>query len=169
MKSLRLHIILLIIFLATAQIAYAANAGKIQDFSLPGIDGRVYSLSDFKGKVVIVNFWATWCAACVEEMPSLNRLYRQFRDRGLVVLGVSVDRTGETVKAFLKKHPVDYPVLLDQKGEVFVGKYTIQGLPATYLVDQEEVLREEAKGKIDFFSDTFRGKVELLLKGGDGR
>ncbi len=144
----------------------AANE-KAPDFSLPSMEGTMYRLSDLYGKVVIINFWATWCVPCLEEMPALDILNNRYKDKGLVILGISIDRKKETVEEFLSKNPVSYPILLDQKGEVFVNKYTVTGLPATYLIDREGHIVEQYIGKKDFTSQEFTDLIERLLKGGN--
>ena len=139
---------------------------KAPDFSLPSIKGSLYKLSNLQGKVVIINFWATWCVPCLEEMPALDILNKRYRDKGLVILGISIDRKKETVEEFLSKNPVSYPILLDQKGEVFVNKYTVKGLPATYLIDRDGHIVEQYIGKKDFTSREFTDLIKRLLKGG---
>lgn len=102
---------------------------QAKDFELISVDGKTYRLSELKGQVVLLNFWATWCKYCIKENPSLDRLYTKFRDDWLIVLGISVDRSGATLKDFLLDNPVSYPVLLDSRGKVFVRTYTLRGIP----------------------------------------
>ncbi len=144
----------------------AASLEKAEDFELEGIGGGSVRLSALRGKVVILNFWATWCPECIEEMPALDGLYREFKDKGLIVLGISIDRKASTVADFLKKRPVSYPILLDSRGEVFVKRYTLVGIPVTFLIDREGYIVEKAIGKQDFLSEDYRSRVRSLLEGG---
>jgi len=89
------------------------------NFSLPDLEGKKVSLTDFKGKVVLLNIWATWCAPCVEEMPSMEKLYQELKGEDFELLAISVDESGaEAVKPFLEKLKIGFPVLLDTKGEI---------------------------------------------------
>ncbi len=162
----RIAVILFILVLPLVILSPAVADEKAPDFTLTSVDGTSYSLSKLRGKVVVLNFWATWCAPCLEEMPTLDSLYKRYRQRGLVVLGVSIDRKRETVEGFLEKNPVSYPILLDTKGEVFVDKYTVSGLPATYIIDGKGLIVDQYIGKRDFTSEDFLQFIEGLLKGG---
>lgn len=148
----------------TTHIAGAATLEKAKGFELSSLDGKTYRLSDFKGKVVLLNFWATWCTYCVKENPSLDRLYREFKDSGFIVLGISVDRLSATVENYLKDNPLTYPVLMDSKGEVFVRTYTVIGIPVTYLINKEGYIVEKLMGKQNFDSKKFMDKISVLLR-----
>jgi peroxiredoxin len=94
------------------------------------------SLSDLKGKVVFLNFWATWCKPCEEEMPAMERLHRRFKDKGLVVLAISEDTDGASVVGpYLKKHGLTFPVGLDPKMAV-AGQYGVWAVPSTFIIDK---------------------------------
>jgi len=98
-------------------------------------DGKV-RLSEYKGKVVLLNFWATWCKPCEEEMPSMERLHQQYKDKGLVVLAISEDAGGASVVApYLKKHKLTFPVGLDPKSSV-AGLYGVWAVPSTFIIDK---------------------------------
>lgn len=132
------------------------------DFSLPDASGAMHRLSDFRGKVVILNFWASWCNECVAEIPSLNALSAELKDKGLVVIGISIDRNWEDVADVTTK--IDYRVLLDKKGDVFVHKFTITRLPATIIIDREGLLVEKAVGSRDFNTEAYTEKIRKLLQ-----
>ncbi len=111
----------------------AIQSGK--SFNLTGMDGKTYSLSTLKGKVVLLNFWATWCPPCRKEMPDMEKLYREFQKDGFVVLAVS-DEDRETVDGFLKKQPYSFPVLLDPDRKVNEA-FDVEGIPKSFLFDRE--------------------------------
>nr|MCU0766819.1 TlpA family protein disulfide reductase [Gammaproteobacteria bacterium] len=106
---------------------------------LPDEEGtKTWRLSELRGKVVLVNFWATWCPPCRKELPSMERLWRQFKDEGLVVLGVNVGETGDEVFAFSKglETPLTFPLLLDEESAV-AQSWPVKGLPTTFLIDKQ--------------------------------
>jgi len=132
------------------------------EFVLKDIEGRDVSLGFLRGKVVILSFWATWCPECEVEMPSLNRLYRRYRERGLGVLGVSADRSVSKVKAFLKKQPVDYPVVVDLDLKA-VKKYKVYSIPTAFIIDRSGVIVEKNFGLDDWTAPETTRKIEQLL------
>ena len=116
------------------------------DFTLQDLGGTSYTLSDFRGEVVLVNIWATWCGPCRREIPSLERLYQSRRDKGLEILAVSVDRTSSSkVASFAAKHQMSFPVLPNPRGDVG-NKYWARSIPSTYLVDKKGVIRWKVRG-----------------------
>lgn len=121
------------------------------DFELPGLDEKMVKLSDFRGKVVFLNFWATWCKPCREEMPSMEVLYKNFEKDGLVVLAVSIDRvtTKKDIPPFVKGMSLTFPVLVDSWGQTD-KRYKLMGVPETYIIDQEGILREKVIGPRDW-------------------
>lgn len=112
------------------------------DFKLSGIDGKTYSLKNLRGKVVVVNFWATWCPPCRKEMPDLEELSRRYRDRGLVILAIS-DEPADTVKPFIAKQGYTFPVLLDPNREVNTA-FHVEGIPKTFVFDREGKLAAQS-------------------------
>ncbi len=137
-----------------------------QAFSVPTPDGRSIRLSDYRGKVVFVNFWATWCPPCREEMPAMERLYRRYKDRGLVVLAVSVDAEGAAIVApFVAAQQLSYPIGLDPKMAV-AGTYGVRGLPSSFFVDQQGRVVASAVGPREWDSKDADALVESLLSTG---
>ena len=106
------------------------------DFVLPRLDGTVQKLSNYRGKIVVVNLWATWCPPCLEEMPLLEQMARQYGPQGLVVLGIAADEDRTAVERFLERRPLSFEILLDPGGEVGT-RYGITGYPETFVVDRE--------------------------------
>jgi peroxiredoxin len=114
-----------------------------RDFTLKNTEGRSVTLSRLKGKVVFLNFWATWCGPCRVEMPGMEALYRRYREEGLEFVAVDIMEDGGQVRDFLKDNGYTFPVLLDAAGSVS-NSYGIQAVPSTYILDRD--------GKIIFFA-----------------
>ena len=128
------------------------TVGKVApDFALADLNDRPYRLSDFRGKVVFLNFWATWCAPCREEMPSMEVLYKNFARDGLVILAVSIDRvtTTKDISPFVKGLNLSFPVLIDSWGRTD-KPYKRMGVPETFIIDQRGVIREIVIGPKDW-------------------
>jgi peroxiredoxin len=111
-------------------------------FTLTGLDGKTYSLESLKGRVVLLNFWATWCPPCRKEMPDMEKLHREFANKGLTVLAVS-DEDRETVEKFLATNPYSFPILLDP-GRKVNSAFLIEGIPKTFIFDREGRLAAQA-------------------------
>jgi thiol-disulfide isomerase/thioredoxin len=108
----------------------------VTDFSLKLVDGRTITLGALKGRVVFLNFWATWCPPCREEMPSMEILYRRFRDQGLELIAVDIMEGDKAVSAFLSDNNLSFPAALDSNGRVS-NRYGIQAIPATFIIDRD--------------------------------
>lgn len=118
------------------------------DFTLRGIDGKSHRLSDFRGKWVVVNYWASWCPPCVEEMPELVEFHERHKDKDAVVLGVNMDEDvpAEDIAAFVEQFMVTYPVLLNEPNMTVLGP--IPGLPTTFLVSPEGTIVAHKLGMV---------------------
>jgi cytochrome c biogenesis protein CcmG/thiol:disulfide interchange protein DsbE len=125
------------------RIGTAAPAFTVQDAD------RTIALSDLHGKVVVLNFWATWCAPCVEEMPSLVQLQQRFKDKGLTVVGVSIDVDGEAYHKFLKDYKIDFLTVRDpdQKAANLYGTFK---WPETYIIDRDGIVRRKFIGPVEW-------------------
>jgi peroxiredoxin len=134
-------------------------------FTLPSLSGEK-SLKEFQGRVVLINFWATWCPPCLEEMPTLEYLSKSYGGDGLVVLGVSLDEGWEPVKAFLKKHPLSFEILLDQNGEV-ASLYGTYRLPESYLIDSQGIVRRKYVGPRDWSDEALINDIQAALRPGE--
>ncbi len=161
--------LLLVLLLAAGCDPGAVRQGaRVPDFVLPRMNGSVQSLAKLRGRPVLINHWATWCPPCIEEMPVLNRIARDYGPRGLVVLGLAADENVDTVRRFLAEHPVDFEVLLDASGAVGT-KYGLTGYPETFLVDRDGRLTMKVIGPIPAIGDRpgaeFARAVEALLGG----
>ena len=146
MKVNRLQVLILLTVLAVIVIlakytstsnSSVENVRPAPQFSLANLDGKNVSLKDFADKVMVVDFWATWCGPCREEIPHLNKLYENYRGKGLVVVGISMDAEGpEVVKQFAKELRMEYPVVMGNENvqQDFGG---IVGLPTTFIIDRK--------------------------------
>ena len=114
-------------------------------FSLDGIDSHPLSLAGLRGRVVFLNFWATWCVPCREEMPAMERLHQAYRNRGLAVVAVNFKESEYEVRAFMEELHLTFPAVLDRTGAVTAG-FAVRGLPATYVVDRDGKILWKALG-----------------------
>lgn len=126
-------------------------------------DGNTIRLRDFRGKVVFLNFWATWCIPCRQEMPAMERLYREYNERGFVVLAVNLQEGSGAVRAFVRELHLTFPVILDPKGAATMA-YLVRGLPATYLIDRNQILVGRAIGAREWDSKAARAYIQGLLE-----
>ena len=124
------------------------NVGSVAvDFALEALDGTEVSLSQYRGDVVLINFWATWCPPCRAEIPDIEDAYRARKDEGLVVLGVSVEQSHTSVAPFVELAGMTYPVLLDELSQVY-NTYRAPGLPMSILVDENGVIQARHIGQL---------------------
>ncbi len=134
-----LIIVLLLFFSAPTHavprgIRHFAEPDPAPDFSLPDLNGENHRLADYRGKVLIVNFWAVWCRPCIKEMPSLQNASKLLQADGVDVTAINVGDTADQIKAFLKQRPVDFQILLDQQSKVMVN-WKVLAMPTTYVLD----------------------------------
>ena len=134
------------------------------DFTLRNLNGNLEGLSEFKDQVVVLNFWATWCAPCLEEMPAFETLYRRYRSQGLTVIAVSLDK-GDTskVEKFVDEHSLTFPVLLDLDGiaERIYPSFTI---PFTYVIDKKGRIAARVDGAKNWSSNETFAALDILIK-----
>jgi len=132
-------------------------------FSLPLLNGGSASLSSYKGKVLILNFWATWCPPCRAEMPSMETLYRRFKNQGLEILAVDLGEDPATVQQFIRQNSYTFPVLLDKDNKVN-PLYGIRSIPTTYIIDREGKIISVIVGSIRWDNPRVIAAFEALLK-----
>lgn len=134
------------------------------NFCLKDLKGRKVELKDFKGKVIFLNFWATWCGPCKEEMPSMEALYQQFKEKDFVFLTISVDYGGiNAVKEFIKKNHYTFPVLLDPKCET-LEVLKVKGIPTTIIIDKKGKMIGKAVGPRNWKNSEFISLLNMLLE-----
>lgn len=137
------------------------------DFELPDFRGKPVRLAALRGeKVVFLNFWASWCPACRQEMPTMEKLYRRFGSRGLEIVAVSVDRNRADAARFAEKHGITFPVLLDPDSEV-AGEYRVGFIPTHYFIDRRGVIRAREVGGRDWTKPETWEVIETLLRAGE--
>jgi peroxiredoxin len=136
---------------------------KTPNFCLEDLEGKKLELKHFKGKLVFLNFWATWCGPCKEEMPSIEALYQKFKGKDFVLLAISVDYEGKnSVKEFIEKKHYTFPVLLDPKCKVF-DLYEVKGIPTTILIDKNGSIVGKTTGPRDWNSPEAISLLNSLL------
>ncbi len=135
------------------------------DFALPSLDGPSVRLADFKGRPVLINFWATWCVPCREEMPLMQEVYEQYRERGLVILAINMEEDAQTVRRWVDQGGFTFTFVLDSEGEQ-VKRYNVTAAPTSYFVGRDGVIRDLKLGALT--RSDMQGKVEKLLADGYG-
>ncbi len=152
-------------FAVVASTASPALAPAIAapDFTLTAMGGQKMHLKDQRGRVVMVNFWATWCGPCRQEMPQLNRLFEKYRSSGFVLLGVNVDDDTSTAREVASKLGVTFPVLLDT--DKTVSKlYELSTMPSTVIIDRDGKVRYMHRGYLAGYEDNYEKQIRELLK-----
>ncbi len=135
------------------------------DIATVDMQGNKVTLSQYRGKVVILNFWATWCPPCREEMPSMEALHKALSDKGLVMLAVNVEENGkDAVGEFLKKTPYSFPILLDEDAAI-QNTYKVFRFPESFIIDKNGVVVEKIIGGRDWMRGTTFKTIDFLLNG----
>jgi peroxiredoxin len=133
------------------------------NFTLKGGDGDNKRLSEYRGRVVMLNFWATWCAPCRQEMPHLNELYLTYENLGFVVLGVNLDEQERRAMSLSDELGVVYPNVFDLSKQVS-HLYQVDAMPTTFLIDRDGKIRHVHKGYRPEYIETYQGQVRALLR-----
>jgi peroxiredoxin len=134
------------------------------NITLPGLDGRMVELKDYRGKVVFLNIWATWCPTCREEMPSMEKLYQGLKGEAFEILAVSVDKAGaKAVAPFMKAHNLSFRVLLDPEGQI-ARPYGVTGVPESFIINKEGIIEKIVIGPIDWTEPAIVDFFRSLLK-----
>jgi len=134
-----------------------------RDFSLPLLNGGNVSLSDYRGKVVILNFWATWCPPCRDEMPSMENLYQRFHDNGLEILAVDLGEDVRIVSQFIQFYGYTFPVLMDRSSRVG-SLYGIASIPTSFIIDREGKIIARIVGSIQWDTARIIAAFDALLR-----
>jgi peroxiredoxin len=140
-----------------------ARARLAEDFTLPTPAGDTFRLSEQRGKVVLVNFWATWCPPCLEEMPAMERLWRRHKDAGFVLVAISLDTDPKKVPPFVSARRFSFPVGLDPKMAV-AEKYGVRALPSSFVLDRDGTVTGIALGPRAWDDRAAHGLVQAMLR-----
>ena len=143
--------------------ANAAVPQAAPDFTLKSLTGENLKLSELRGQVVLVNFWASWCVPCRQEMPLLDDLYQRYQKLGFTILGVNVEQDTAPAQALLKEHPVHFPVLFDPQS-IASKLYKLNAMPCTVLVDRNGNVRYLHQGYLPGYEQTYQQQVSELLR-----
>ncbi len=162
----------IIILLIMAMVASAAPPAPWEideiigmsapDFTLKSVSGEDTSLSSFRGKVVVLNFWATWCPPCVKEMPSLNKLYKNYKEQGIIVIAASTDNSIAKINKFLKRNPVDFIVVSDPDYRTS-RDFKVFSLPTSFLIDKDGKIVKKYLGEIDWMDQSVVEEIKKLF------
>jgi peroxiredoxin len=132
-------------------------------FQLPAAAGAQVSLADLKGQVVLINFWASWCGPCRQEMPVLDQLYRKYKTAGFTLLGVNVEPKSGDAMSFLKATPVSFPILFDTQSKVST-LYEVSGMPSTVIVDRKGNIRYVHHGYKPGDEGQYQDQIRSLMR-----
>jgi len=167
MNLLTLKIPLYAASLAALLAGFSACAdvgkGPAPDFTLKSNSGENLRLSEFRGEVVMINFWASWCGPCRQEMPLLDELYTQYHPLGFTILGVNVEENPNKARWMLKNIPVKFPVLFDNRSKVS-KLYNVMTMPSTVLVDRNGTIRYRHEGYKPGYEDTYQEQIRTLIR-----
>ena len=146
---------------ASAEVATPAARPPALNFTLRKATGKLARLADFKGKVLLLDFWATWCTGCKQEIPWFMEFQTKYKSQGLTSLGVAMDEEGwPVVTPFLKQHPITYPIVVHD--EVFDKMFPITALPVTLLIDRQGRVADSHAGVVD--KDAWEAEIQALLR-----
>ena len=163
MRSARILIPALLLALLGGTATATGPAPPAPDFTLPARDGGEVRLSELKGQVVMINFWATWCGPCRQEIPLLQQIHAKYEPLGFTMLGVNVEPDSAAAQNWLKDMPVSFPIVFDRKSEVS-SSFGVEAMPSSVLIDREgrvrHVHRGYKPGDEAVYADLVRGLVK---------
>jgi peroxiredoxin len=147
-----------------AGTAFAADAGgPAPSFTLAALSGQQATLSQYKGQVVMVNFWATWCGPCQQEMPLLDQMYKKYKPAGFTLIGVNVDKEAPAVRELMARKPVSFPVLLDPANQVSKA-YHVDEMPSSVIVDRKGQIRYIHRGYKPGDENEYQDRIRQLIR-----
>ena len=152
-----------IVIASTAFAASGDALGPAPAFTLAALSGQQAALSQYKGQVVMVNFWATWCGPCQQEMPLLDQMYRKYKPAGFTLIGVNVDKEAPAVKELLARKPVSFPVLLDPANQVSKA-YHVDEMPSSVIIDRKGEIRYIHRGYRPGDENEYQDRIRQLIR-----
>lgn len=162
-KTFRSARTLLLAALVSLPVLAVAPQGPAPQFRLESMAGKPVSLEQYKGQVVMINFWASWCGPCRQEMPLLEKMYAKYKPMGFTMLGVNVEPDSKLAAGFLEKTPVTFPILFDTKSEVS-KLYQVAGMPSTAIIDRKGNLRWVHKGYKPGDENEYQNQIRAMLR-----
>jgi peroxiredoxin len=165
MRALAAALLVMVCGAAAAADLKLWTGGPPPALALKDLDGRQHRLADYRGKVVLINFWATWCGPCREEMPSIQELKNKLAGRPFVVLAVNLDEPESRIRKFLTQMKLDFPILLDPDRKVAKG-WNARILPATFIVGPDGRVRYSLVGEINWANEHVVARISELLPAG---
>jgi peroxiredoxin len=165
MKKVLLLALLLAAGLVQAKDLKPYDGAPLPDFTLNDMQGTPHTLSKYKGNVVMLNFWATYCGPCIKEMPSMQRLSEKMAGKPFTILAVDMAEEAADIEAFFSKHQikVDFPLLLDPDGEV-LEQWMISAVPTTFILDRSGTIRYALYGGLEWDNDEVIATLDSLMK-----
>jgi cytochrome c biogenesis protein CcmG, thiol:disulfide interchange protein DsbE len=154
-------LLIISVFLAVTSLPLYANSNTAPDFKLPGMDGPV-QLSDFKGKVVYLDFWASWCQPCKKSFPWMNEIQHKYADEGLKIVAVNLDKNRELADKFLKKMQADFNIVFDEKGAT-ASTYKLRGMPSSFIITRDGLVYASHIGFRDKDKEQLEDAIKSLL------
>ena len=152
------------VVVASAAFAAGGDAtGPAPAFTLTSLSGQQGALSQYKGQVVMVNFWATWCGPCQQEMPLLDQMYKKYKPAGFTLIGVNVDKEAPAVKELLARKPVTFPVLLDPANQVSKA-YHVDEMPSSVIIDRKGEIRYIHRGYRPGDENEYQDRIRQLIR-----
>ena len=145
-----------------ASAAFATSSSPAPAFKLPGRGGKTIDLSQFKGQVVMINFWASWCGPCRQEMPILEKLHAKYKPMGFTMIGINVEPDSTLAAGWLKSTPVTFPILFDTRSEVS-KLYSVAGMPSTVIIDRKGNLRWLHRGYKPGDENEYMNEIRALV------
>ena len=149
--------------LSAGSVMAVPGKGKAPDFTLKSMSGSNVKLSEHRGEVVMINFWASWCAPCRQEMPLLEDLYKRYKDGGFTLLGVNVEEDSSAAQNLLKQVRVSFPILFDNTNSVS-QLYKVEAMPSTVILDRDGNVRYLHKGYLPGYEDEYQKQVRELIR-----
>lgn len=151
-------------YVAAASVPAPQAGFAAPDFKLNTPEGETYTLSELKGKAVLLNLWATWCPPCRAEMPAIQKMYEQYKDQGFIVLAVNMTSQDNplNIAPFVKEYGLHFPILLDETGEISAA-YQLRSLPSSYFIDRDGIISEVVIGG-PMSEALLRTRIEKILE-----
>lgn len=166
LRSLFVNSCVLALILISPALVHASSdliGSPAPGFALPDMQGAVLSPQSLRGRVVFLNFWATWCVSCREELPELQTLFKKYGDEGFDVIGICVDGSVTTIERFMQEASITFPILLDPDGKA-ADAYRLTGLPVSYILDRNGIVRYRHEGFGKDSLPVYEDEIKKLLK-----